>query len=228
MNSDTFRLLESYMLSCTADDTAHGADHSLRVLYGALKIAANEADVDYDCLIAACLLHDIGRADQLADPNVCHASAGAEKAKAFLLANGFSEAFAAHVHDCIETHRFRAGRIPATIEAKILFDADKLDVCGAIGIARTLAYKGQHGSPLYTLSPEGRVCTDAKHTFFHEYTFKLAGMYDRFYTQRGRELAAVRKKAAEDFYAAMLDEVDGVSTEGMELLEGKIYGRASR
>jgi len=40
---------------------------------------------------------------------------------------GFSEDFAAHVRACIRTHRFRRNDPPASIEAKILFDADKLD-----------------------------------------------------------------------------------------------------
>ena len=37
---------------------------------------------------------------------------------------------------CILTHRYRSDRPPQSIEAKLLFDADKLDVTGAIGIAR--------------------------------------------------------------------------------------------
>ena len=69
----------------------------------------------------------------------------------YLLENGFSEAFADAVRSCILTHRFRVARPPQSIEAKILFDADKLDVTGALGIARTLLYKGTVTEPLYLL-----------------------------------------------------------------------------
>ena len=44
-----------------------------------------------------------------------------------------------------------------SLEARILFDADKLDVTGAVGIARTFLYQGHEGIPLYLLGPDGRV-----------------------------------------------------------------------
>ena len=137
MTQENYCLIENYMLSCAAD-SAHDAEHIYRVLYNALEIAKGEEGVDHDVLIAACLLHDIGRKEQLEDPTKCHAMVGSEKAWAFLCANGFSEEFAAQVRHCIQVHRFRKSLPPQTVEAKILFDADKLDVTGALGIARTL------------------------------------------------------------------------------------------
>ena len=98
----------------------------------------------------------------------------------------------------------------ASIEAKILFDADKLDVCGAIGIARTLMYSGAHDRPIYTTNPDGSIRDgkgDTEDSFFREYRFKLEGMYDRFLTRRGAELAKVRKPAAVSFYDALLREI---------------------
>ncbi len=44
---------------------------------------------------------------------------------------------------CILHHRYRDGRIPQTLEAKILFDADKLDSIGAVGIARAFLFAGE-------------------------------------------------------------------------------------
>ena len=141
MDRQMFLKIEQYMQHCMSD-SAHDTAHVYRVLYNALDIAAEERNADTDVLIAACLLHDIGRADQFRDPSVCHAKVGSEKAYSFLLSLGFDETFCSHVQACITTHRFRKDAHPATIEAKILFDADKLDAAGALGIARTLLYQG--------------------------------------------------------------------------------------
>ena len=79
--------------------------------------------MDRDILIAACLLHDIGRREQFENPELCHALVGAEKAKNFLREKEFPEEFCQQVKECIACHRFRKARQPQTIEAKILFDA---------------------------------------------------------------------------------------------------------
>ena len=59
MTKKTYEQLEAYMKSCM-QDSAHDMEHIYRVLYTALDIADHEKDVDYDVLICACLLHDIG------------------------------------------------------------------------------------------------------------------------------------------------------------------------
>ena len=219
MTTDTFRSIESYMLLCMKD-SAHDKEHIYRVLYNALEIAKDEEDVDYDVLICACLLHDIAREEQFRDPGICHAQAGGEKACRFLTGHGFDEAFAAKVKHCIQTHRFRKSDPPESIEAKILFDADKLDAAGALGIARTLVYKGIVTEPLYTLLPDGRISAgeDGEPSFFHEYKFKLEKLYSKFYTKKGAELAAKRQKAAVDFYNSLYGEVaESYESGGQEL-----------
>ncbi len=60
MNKEAYCLLENFMLCCM-EDAAHDKEHIYRVLYNALDIAKTEKTVNYDILIAACLLHDIGR-----------------------------------------------------------------------------------------------------------------------------------------------------------------------
>lgn len=214
MKKDTFALLEEYMLSC-AGDSAHDAEHVYRVLNNALVIAKEMPAVDYDILITACLLHDIARPEQIADPSLCHAAVGSEKAYGFLIAKGFSDEFACRVRDCIRTHRFRRNDPPQSMEGKILFDADKLDVVGAIGIARTLVYKGTVSDPLYTRNPDGSISDGTEgeiSSFFREYKYKLERLYDRFYTDKGRELALERKIAAESFYSALHMEVTQFDT----------------
>ena len=215
MKKQTYALLEAYMLSCCAD-SAHDKEHIYRVLGNALEIGREEPGADWDVLIAACLLHDVGRPEQFRDPNLCHAQVGSEKAYRFLLEQGFPEDFAGQVRHCIVTHRFRKAQQPQTLEAKILFDADKLDVTGALGIARTLMYKGDTKEVLYHRNPDGSVddgTGGAGESFFREYKFKLEKLYDRFYTETGCRLAKRRQRIAEDFYRSLLEEVAGSGPE---------------
>lgn len=221
MKREEFTRLDSFMQSCM-QDSAHDREHVYRVLYTALEIAKAEETVDYDILITACLLHDIGRQKQIENPTLCHAIEGAKMAEEFLTAAGYEEDFARTVAECIRSHRFRKDRPPQTLEAKILFDADKLDVTGAMGVARTLLYAGRLSGPLYNLKEDGTVSDgteDAAPSFFQEYKFKLERLYDRFFTTRGKELAEHRRTAARDFYEALLTEVRS-SYEGKDLLPG--------
>ena len=175
MTKERYAAMEAHMLA-SMKDNAHDSEHVYRVLYNALEIAKTEENVDYDILITACLLHDIGRKDQIADPRLCHAEVGSEKAYQFLLVLGAEESFAAQVRHAILTHRFRNNRPPETLEAKILFDADKLDVTGAIGIARTLMYMATIEEPLYVKLPDGHISDgtdEGAFSFFREYKFKL-------------------------------------------------------
>ena len=211
MTKETYTLLENYMLSCM-EDSAHDAEHIYRVLYNALQIAKDEENVNCDILITACLLHDIGRKEQFADPKVCHAAAGAEKAYHFLTDHSFGSEFAAPGRHCILTHRFRKALQPQTVEAKILFDADKLYVTGAIGIARSL---------MYEVLPDGSISDgteDLGPSFFREYKFKLEKLYDKFYTARGSQLAQTRRAIAAAFYESLYREVSEGYTSGGETL----------
>ena len=184
MKRETYCLLENFMRFCM-EDAAHDKEHIYRVLYHALEIAKTEKNVNYDVLIAACLLHDIGRKEPFENSSLCHAIVGSEKAYQFLLAHGFDVFYAEQVKQCIKTHRYRNNNQPQSLEAKILFDADKLDVAGAMGIARTLLYKGIVSEPLYSLLPNGEVSTgenDITPSFFQEYKYKLENLYSNFYT----------------------------------------------
>lgn len=211
MTLENDKLIETYMRSCM-DACAHDVQHVYRVLKNAERIAEGMAGVNTDVLRTAALLHDIGRPVQLADPSKDHALVGGDMAYDFLVKNGFAAEFARRVKECIVTHRFRKSRPPESIEAKILFDADKLDVTGAVGVARTLLYNGQTGRPLYAVDAAGEILTgeaDETPSFFREYHFKLKNLYDRFYTEKGAALAKERQKAAAEFYEALLKEIRG-------------------
>ncbi len=207
MDKKMYRKIEEHMLSCM-NDGAHDRQHIYRVLYYALELA-NGYDADEDVLIAAALLHDIGRDAQYKNPECDHALEGAGMAYDYLSEIGWDRDKAAHVRDCIVAHRYRSGNPPASIEAKLLFDADKLDVAGAMGIARTLAYQAITSEPFYSVDENGGVPSaglDSEPSFFKEYDWKLKNLYDKFFTNRAKEIAAGRRKAAADFYESMYNE----------------------
>ena len=220
MDKETYHLIENYMLLCM-EDSAHDKEHIYRVLYNSLEIAKTENNIDYDVLICSCLLHDIARKEQFENPSLCHAMAGAGKAYNFLTGNCFGKFYSEKVKHCIQTHRFRSNNPPVSIEAKILFDADKLDVAGAIGIARTLVYKGIVSEPIYSVLPDGTVSSgenDKTPSFFQEYKYKLENLYSKFYTKRAAEIARERQKAAIDFYNNIYNEINSSYQNGKEEL----------
>lgn len=233
MTNETYRLVENYMLECMdPNDVAHGPEHVRRVLHAALDVASHEGNVNTDVLICACLLHDIARKAQAENPTVRHAAAGAEMAKSFLLDNGFGEAFANHVAACIRVHSNHDDQnefLFGSIEAKILYDADKLDAAGALGVARTLQYGAQFaGEPLYSRGADGEILDGSekvgRHSFMHEYHFNLAPVYDRFHTARAAEIAAGRRRIAEAFYESILAESREAEKLGKHLLQDLLDG----
>jgi uncharacterized protein len=224
LDKATFSQIERYMSECMSD-SAHDKEHVYRVLYFALDIAKYESNVNMDVLIAASLLHDIGRLEQFKDPKLRHEQVGSQKAYAYLIENNWPITLAQHVSDCILSHRFRSENPPISIEAKILFDSDKLDVTGTLGIARTLLYKGIVSEPLYSFDTQGNVSdgtNDDQPSFFQEYKYKLENLYGSFYTQRGTQIAKERKPSAVQFYNSMLHEVRSCYSDGMQELSNVI------
>lgn len=223
MEKEMYLKIEKYMLFCM-NDGAHDRQHIYRVLYTALDLA-DEYIVDKDALIAAAMLHDIGRDAQFKDPECDHAIVGSEMAYEYLLSIGWNKNRAAHVKACIETHRYRSSNPAVSIEAKILFDADKLDAAGTMGIARTLMYNGIVSQPLYSVDENGNVSSggiDNEPSFFHEYNWKLKNVYDKFYTSKAKIIAEERRKASIDFYESMYNEVDAIHKKGFSLLKEAI------
>ena len=210
MNRSEYNEIETFMLE-QMRDSAHDRYHVYRVLNSTLDIAYHEDTVDFDVLLAAGLLHDIGREKQFSNPELCHALVGGDMAYEFLISRKWPEHKALHVKDCIATHRYRKKNKPQSIEAKILFDADKLEASGAIGIARTLIYGGQVTEPLYILDESGNIRTGGGgaeiSSFMQEYNYKLKNIYGAFYTRRAKEIAAARQKTAVDFYNGLFAEI---------------------
>jgi uncharacterized protein len=194
-------------------DSAHDLYHILRVLAMAERIARAEG-ADLEVVRAAVLLHDIARTDEdHGGANLDHADLSAAKARALLLGKGSSEEFAARVAEAIRTHRFRGTKSPETLEAQVLFDADKLDSIGAIGVARAYAVAGSLNQRLYTEPSGGATATREQHNSDHspvaEFHVKLSRLHERFHTPTARAIAEARHRFMVEFFERLAREVEG-------------------
>lgn len=220
MTSSQYQEIEGYMMECMKD-IVHDRLHVCRVVNYAVQIAEKTAGADFDIVVAAALLHDIGRVEEQQDKHVCHARAGSKKAGAFLAARGYSLRFSEQVSQCILSHRHKKGPAPESIEAKIVYDADKLDLIGCVGTARAILFGGQISEPLYLLDEHG-VPTggqpDEPPSLFREYHRKLCCLSDQLYTAAARELAAGQQKTMNLYFEALIQEVHRNYSSGQQLL----------
>lgn len=137
---------------------AHDMSHVMRVYNMCLHLTKYESDVDLDVLRTAALLHDIARTKEdkkghIHVLSVDHAILGAEMSEKILKELAYPAEKIEQIKHCIIAHRFRSGIEPRTKEAKILSDADKLDVLGATGIARSFTIGGECGQKLCSDTP---------------------------------------------------------------------------
>ena len=206
-------------LSCSA----HNLDHVVRVYNLCMLIAKSEKDVDLEILIPAVWLHDIARVVESNDKtgDIDHAILGSEIGEDILRVLLFEEEKIQRIKHCISTHRFRTGAEPSTIEAKILFDADKLDAIGACGIARTFMLSGQFGQSLeinesvndylkINSVENGRLKDVSKHTPLIEYEVKLKKIPDRLYTNKAKEIGKERLKFMDEYFNRLKLEMEGL------------------
>lgn len=188
-------------------DSVHDFDHILRVLALAERIAEAEG-ADGRVVRTAVLLHDWGRCSAEAH-GLDHAQVAAARARDWLLSQKAETAFVEQVCYAIACHRYRSGPAPATLEAQVVFDADKLDAIGAIGVARAYAYGGLHGQRLYAPLADIAPAPPEAHTPCHEFVFKLARLRERLFTATARAIAEERHAFMAAFFARLEAEVRG-------------------
>jgi len=197
-------------------DPVHDFDHVLRVYRVAERIARAEG-ADLQIVQTAVLLHDSRGSAPGASGNARaeHHIASAKFAGEVLKVKGWPEEKIKAVQHCIRAHRFRGNEdAPETLEAKILFDADKLDVLGAIGAARTVAYAALDNQPVYAEPSQQFLSTgikevDEPHSSYHEFLFKLRKVKDRLFTNTGKNFADARHEYLVEFYNQLSAEVRG-------------------
>lgn len=219
-----YQKIYDFMVDCAHGDIYEIA-HAQRVLCNSLRILDGERNADAHIVILAALLHDIGRGGPLGD----HAAAGSGKARAFLLDNGYSGAVAAQVADCILRHRYKSTEPPCSNEAKILFDADKLDLMGAVGTAHAIKHAVQEREPFYTLGTNGLPDPGKKGeqaSLIREYRKKLKKLPGMLHTATARNMAAEIRQAQDVFFSSLLRELENSYAEGIKLLV--VYAELAR
>ena len=158
----------------------HDAGHSMRVYHNAMLIAEEEPGCNTNIIALAALLHD-------ADDHKLFDTENNANARTFLKENGVSIDDIEKICQAINSVSFskNRGKRPESIEGKIVQDADRLDAIGAIGIARTFAYGGEHGRSMGS---------SIQH--FHE---KLLLLKDELNTEAARKMAKERHEYMESF-----------------------------
>ncbi|MGD9006338.1 MAG: HD domain-containing protein [Desulfobacteraceae bacterium] len=189
----------------------HDWQHSLRVHKLCLRIGPEEG-ADMVVLEAAAYLHDIGRSSQdKSNGSVCHAAKGARIAETLIAPMPLETGQKENIIHCIRAHRYRSDCAPQTIEARVLFDADKLDAIGAIGIARAYLFAGELGACLHNpdLAPEEAEPYSINDTGHREFAIKLSKIKDRMMTEPGRRIAQGRHDFMVTFFERFLNEHAG-------------------
>jgi len=190
---------------------SHNWDHTLRVRRLCERIGAAEG-VDMDVLLASAYLHDIARRHQ-DDSNgaVCHAEKGAQLAASIVDKLPLTAGQKDNILHCIRSHRFRGDHKPQTPEARVLFDADKLDAIGAVGVARAFLFAGELGARLHSEDADIEATRPytVDDTGYREFKVKLCKIKDRILTRAGQKLAVDRHATMEEFFNRFIEEYEG-------------------
>jgi uncharacterized protein len=172
-------------------------------------------------LEVAALLHDIGRYVEMENcGKFCHAEIGAKEARKILDEFELDDSAKENIIHCIISHRFRNEHIPSTTEAKVLFDADKLDSIGAVGIARNFVFAGYIGTKvagklLYTGREREMAVSGIDRSYTKddsgllEYEVKLKHIKNRMLTDEGKRIAQIRHAFMENYFNMFWQEVNG-------------------
>ena len=158
----------------------------------------------------AAMLHDIARPEEMkSNGKICHAQAGYGKAIRFLRECGCDdEALIQLVANAVKRHRYRGKDQPETLIDKILYDADKLDSIGAVGIGRAFHFAGRIGARLHNPASEA-VAGEAygrEDSAYREYLVKLRNVPERMLTASGRNAATERAEFMHEFFRKLCRE----------------------
>jgi uncharacterized protein len=211
-------LARQFMADEGSEDAAHDYDHLVRVIALADKIQASEGG-DPSTIWAAVALHDIGQERERRHGGD-HASIGAELAAQLLKDTPFPQDSIPAVQQAIREHRMTGGVTPQTLEGCILYDADKIDCLGAIGIGRLYCITGRYNQKVYAPIPDDIVEPIVPHMIRHlrrrpdyspsiEFQLLFADLPERMTTRAGQEMARERFLYMQEFFNRLRKEVEG-------------------
>ena len=194
------------------DFSGHDFFHSMRVYRTAINIAEAE-HADMEVVALAALLHDVD--DRKLSPMTAEKK---ENAARFMRSQNVPESEIRQVCQIIDEVSFKGTDSvrPSTPEGKCVQDADRLDALGAIGIARTFAYGGNHNRAIYDPELPPRTAMNQAQYYsskstslshFYEKLFLLEGMMN---TETGKAIARKRTQYMQQFVDEFLNEWDGL------------------
>jgi len=213
MSSDLIESIKKEAKAFFKDSNgSHGWDHTERVLYLAKHIGKIE-NANIEVLEISAILHDICKPEEMKlKGKICHATKAAIISREILTKHSLpKEKIEAIVH-CIETHRNRTDKKPQTLEAKILFDSDKLDALGAVGLGRLFMAASEGNAKLHNdknIDIEKTKDYSEEDTAYREFYLIQRKLPEKMYTAEAKKIARERIKFMEEFFTRMNKEIDG-------------------
>ena len=200
------------------EDASHDYDHIVRTIALAETIQAHEGG-DLPTIWAAVAFHDLGQ-ERERHHGGDHALIGAEMAADQLSDTQFPQHAIPAVQQAIREHRMTGGKIPGTLEGRILYDADKIDCLGAIGIGRLYCITGRYNQKIYSPVPADvvepvdplvvrKLRRRPDYSPSIEFQLLFGNLPERMTTETGKELAHERYAYMEGFFKRLRQEVEG-------------------
>lgn len=199
-------------------DASHDFDHIVRVMALADTIRRREGG-EVAVIWAAVAFHDLGQ-ERERQHGGDHALISADMAENYLTNTIFPQAAIPAVQQAIREHRMTGGRIPQTLEGRVLYDADKIDCLGAIGIGRLYTITGRYKQKIYTALPADviepvdplTIRTLRRRPDYSpaiEFQLLFGDLPERMTTLTGQTLAQERFNYMQDFFRRLKLEVEG-------------------
>ena len=206
------------MLREGAEDAAHDFDHLQRTMALADTIQSQEGG-DLPTIWAAVALHDSGQARERRHGGD-HALIGAELAGDLLTQTQFPQSAIPAVQQAIREHRMTGNSVPQTLEGRILYDADKIDCLGAIGIGRLYCITGRYNQKIYSPVPDDiiepldpllvrQLRRRPDYSPSIEFQLLFSNLPERMTTGKGKALAQERYDYMAEFFIRLRKEVEG-------------------
>ena len=194
------------------ESSGHDFWHTWRVYRLATRLA-EETGADVGVCQLAALLHDLD--DVKLSPET---AAHLDHARDFLRGHGCGEAETDRILHIIRQISFKGTDSvrPDSLEGQVVQDADRLDAIGAIGIARTFAFGGHAGRPIYDPDTAPRLGMDEKAyraasgCTLHHFDEKLLLLRDMMNTPAAWRMAEHRHQVMVKYLEEFHLEWDGI------------------